>query len=111
MVAFVSSPVSHCNLLIELGSALNIRHSQPRTSFLVLLLMKGFLCISLNIVVFVALDGCNNNRRHSDISLFDKFYISPRLVRYSSIPSLIFSTPTILKVVLANQSHPTYKRP
>ena len=88
---------------------LYIRLSQPRASFLVLLPMTGFICISLNIVVFVARNGCNNNRRDSDVSLFDKFYISPRHVSYSPIPSLIFSTLTIIKVFEPDQSHPTYK--
>jgi len=55
-----------------------------------------FLCL-LNTVIFGAIDGCNNNRCDSDVSFIDTFCISPRHVRYSPIPSLIFSTLTFLQ--------------
>ena len=75
-------------------------------SFLVLLMTEvaGFLCVSLNIVIFVALDICNNNRCDSVVSQFDTICISRGLghVRYSPIPSQILSILTVLQVILAN---------
>ena len=53
------------------------------------------MCL-LNAVVFSASDGINNNRRNSDVSLFDTFCISPRVVGFSPISNQIFSTLTIL---------------
>ena len=50
----------------------------------------------LNAVVFIASDGYNNDRRDSDVSLFDTFCISPGLVSFSPIPNKIFSTLTVL---------------
>jgi len=96
-VIFVSFPVSHCSILTEFGSALNIRLFKRGTSFLVLLMAQvtDFLC-RLNTVVFGAIDGCNNNRCHSDVSFFDTLYISPGQVSFSPIPSQIFSTLTVL---------------
>jgi hypothetical protein len=46
-VVFVSSPVSHCSVLIKLGLALIVRRFQNGTSFLVLLMAEatGSLCI------------------------------------------------------------------
>ena len=48
-VVFVSSPMLHCSILIEPGSAPNVRRSQLGTSFLVLLMVEAtdLLCVSL----------------------------------------------------------------
>jgi hypothetical protein len=98
-----SFPLSNCNILIGLGSALNIRHFQHGTFFSCATdhgRDSDFICL-LNTVVFIAIDGCNYNRCHSDVSFFDKFCISSgHDVRYSPIFSQIFSTLTVLQVIL-----------
>jgi hypothetical protein len=54
-----------------------------------------FLTCLLNTVVFGAIDGCNNNRRDSDVSVFDIFCIPGHV----GLPFLlnIFSALTVLQ--------------
>ena len=56
----------------------------------------------LNTVVCGAIVYYISNRRDSDVSLFDTFCISPELVSFSYIPSQIFSTLNVLKVIVTN---------
>ncbi len=69
MVVFVSSPVSHCSILIKLGSALNVRHFQIGTPFLVLPYggSDWFLMGFLYTVVFDPLNDYNSNCSNLDI--------------------------------------------
>lgn len=91
MVVFVSSPVSHCGILIliKLGSALNVRRLQIGTSFLVLLVVEVDWCLMhfLYTVVFDPVIDYNSNRSDSDVSLADILWFNSQEhdVRYSSI--------------------------
>ena len=100
----------HCSILIEAGSAPNVRRSQLGTSFLVLLMVEAtdLLCL-FNTVVFASLGGCNHNCCDSDVSLSDILCLdSPDYVRYSSVQ--LFSIFTVLQIVLVVKTHPTSKR-